>query len=45
MLQLCGKRCNFQRDEWTSPPRNQLVFIGQNLDAQTIKSQLEKCVA
>ncbi|MEO1559371.1 MAG: GTP-binding protein, partial [Cyanobacteria bacterium J06632_19] len=45
ILQLCGKRCNFQRDEWTSPPRNQLVFIGQNLDAQTIKSQLEKCVA
>ncbi|AFY57220.1 putative GTPase, G3E family [Rivularia sp. PCC 7116] len=45
ILQLCGKRCNFQRDEWTSPPRNQLVFIGQNLDAQTIRSQLEKCVA
>ncbi|MBV6627211.1 MAG: GTP-binding protein [Rivularia sp. (in: Bacteria)] len=45
ILQLCGKRCNFQRDEWTSPPRNQLVFIGHNLDAQTITSQLEECLA
>ena len=44
IFQLSGKRCNFQRDEWTTAPSNQLVFIGQNLDADKIKSQLEKCV-
>lgn len=45
IFQLSGKRCNFQRDEWTTNPSNQLVFIGQNLDTQTIISQLEKCIA
>ncbi len=45
IFQLSGKRCNFQRDEWTTSPQNQLVFIGRNLDPETITSQLEKCVA
>ncbi|MBF2014718.1 MAG: GTP-binding protein [Rivularia sp. T60_A2020_040] len=45
IFQLSGKRCNFQRDEWTTVPCNQLVFIGQNLDAVKIKSQLEECLA
>ena len=45
IFQLSGKRCNFQRDEWTTTPSNQLVFIGQNLDAEKIISQLEECVA
>ncbi len=44
IFQLSGKRCNFQRDEWTTNPSNQLVFIGQNLDAEKIISQLEECV-
>ncbi|MEO0842223.1 MAG: GTP-binding protein [Cyanobacteria bacterium J06643_5] len=44
IFQLSGKRCNFQRDEWTVNPSNQLVFIGQNLDAEKIQSQLEKCL-
>ncbi|NJM21429.1 MAG: GTP-binding protein [Richelia sp. SM1_7_0] len=44
IFQLSGKRCNFQRDEWTTLPCNQLVFIGQNLDAVKIKSQLEECL-
>ena len=41
---LSGKRCNFQRDQWTTTPSNQLVFIGENLDAEKIQSQLEECV-
>ena len=41
---LSGKRCNFQRDEWTTTPSNQLVFIGKNLDAEEIQSQLKKCL-
>ncbi|MEM6751592.1 MAG: GTP-binding protein [Cyanobacteria bacterium P01_C01_bin.38] len=44
IFQLSGKRCNFQRDEWTTNPSNQLVFIGKDLDADTIISQLEECV-
>ena len=44
IFQLSGKRCNFQRDEWTTTPSNQLVFIGQNLDAEKIQSQLEECI-
>lgn len=45
IFQLSGKRCNFQRDEWSTLPCNQLVFIGQNLDAAKIISQLEECLA
>lgn len=45
IFQLSGKRCNFQRDEWKTSPCNQLVFIGQNLDAEKIRSQLEECLA
>ncbi|MGB3656181.1 MAG: GTP-binding protein [Rivularia sp. (in: cyanobacteria)] len=44
IFQLSGKRCNFQRDEWTTTPCNQLVFIGRNLDVETIRSQLEECL-
>ena len=44
IFQLSGKRCNFQRDEWTTTPSNQLVFIGKNLDAEEIQSQLKKCL-
>ncbi|MCJ8278698.1 MAG: GTP-binding protein [Rivularia sp. ALOHA_DT_140] len=44
IFQLSGKRCNFQRDEWTTSPSNQLVFIGQNFDTEQIKNQLEECL-
>ncbi|MGB6298560.1 MAG: GTP-binding protein [Rivularia sp. (in: cyanobacteria)] len=45
IFQLSGKRCNFQRDEWTTNPSNQLVFIGRNLDSEKIINQLEECLA
>jgi G3E family GTPase len=44
IFQLSGKRCNFQRDEWTTTPSNQLVFIGRNLDAEKMICQLEQCL-
>lgn len=45
IFQLSGKRCHFQRDEWTTNPSNQLVFIGRNLDAEIIISKLSECLA
>ncbi|MEM9926180.1 MAG: GTP-binding protein [Cyanobacteria bacterium P01_D01_bin.50] len=45
IFQLSGKRCNFQRGEWTTIPSNQLVFIGRDLDAEEIRGRLEECLA
>ncbi|MGL5878244.1 MAG: CobW family GTP-binding protein, partial [Xenococcaceae cyanobacterium] len=45
IFQLSGKRCNWKTDRWQVPPSNQIVFIGQNLDANTIRKQLEECLA
>ncbi|MEL6815809.1 MAG: GTP-binding protein, partial [Cyanobacteria bacterium J06598_3] len=30
--------------EWTGPQSNQLVFIGRNLDTDTIQQLLEDCL-
>lgn len=40
---ISGKRFNLDENEWTSQPINQLVLVGQNLDAELLKSQLQKC--
>ncbi|WP_083892578.1 GTP-binding protein [Pleurocapsa sp. PCC 7319] len=32
-------------DEWKATPKNQLVFIGQNLEPEELKELLEGCVA
>ncbi|OLP19929.1 cobalamin biosynthesis protein CobW [Leptolyngbya sp. 'hensonii'] len=53
ILQLSGKRCDMKSVHATSlkenrsqsPKRNQLVFIGRNLDAERIKRQLIECLA
>jgi len=45
IFQLSGKRCNWKTDRWQVSPSNQIVFIGQNLDADTIRKQLEECLA
>jgi G3E family GTPase len=48
VFQLSGKRCDMKSDRITSPdqlPRNQLVFIGRNLNAKAIKAQLIDCIA
>lgn len=43
IFQLCGKRCEFQTDNWQHPPSNQLVFIGRHLKAAQLQKQLASC--
>ena len=44
IFHLSGKRFTIDDDEWTNIPKNQLVLIGQNLDHEKLRSQLEDCV-
>lgn len=44
IFQLCGKRCEFQTDNWQHPPSNQLVFIGRHLKAAQLQKQLASCL-
>ncbi len=45
IFQLSGPRYDLQVDDWTSQPKNELVFIGRNLDESLIKQQLNECLA
>jgi len=45
IFQLSGSRYDLQDDDWTSQPKNELVFIGRNLDESLIKQQLNDCLA
>lgn len=44
IFHLCGKRFTLDDDEWKGEPKNQIVLIGQNLDRETLLSQLENCL-
>lgn len=45
IFHLSGKRFSLDDDEWGDrTPSNQLVLIGQNLDHDQLKRQLEDCV-
>jgi G3E family GTPase len=44
IFQLSGPRYNLDTDEWFNPPKNQLVFIGRNLDVTCIQQQLNNCL-
>mgnify|MGYP005843839067 CR=1 FL=1 len=44
IFHLSGKRFSIDDDNWKESPKVQLVLIGQNLDHDLIRSQLEKCV-
>jgi G3E family GTPase len=44
IFQLSGPRYNLHADNWCSPPKNQLVFIGRNLKTSEITSHLHKCL-
>ena len=44
IFHLCGKRFSIEDDEWKGQPNNQLVLIGQNLDHDTLRSQVENCI-
>ena len=44
IFHLSGKRFGIEDDEWKATPKNQLVFIGQNLEQEKLKALLEGCV-
>jgi G3E family GTPase len=44
IFQLSGQRYNLHADAWTISPKNQIVFIGRNLNGDQINSQLSKCL-
>ncbi|MGD1703450.1 CobW family GTP-binding protein [Dapis sp. BLCC M229] len=44
IFHLSGKRFSINDDEWKGSHKNQLVLIGQNLDHEKLRSQLEDCV-
>ncbi len=44
IFHLSGKRFSLDDAEWKGQPKNQLVLIGQNLDHETLKQQLQDCL-
>jgi G3E family GTPase len=45
IFQLSGPRYDLQGDDWMTQPKNELVFIGRDLDESLIKRQLDNCLA
>jgi len=45
IFHLSGKRFTLEDDEWKGSPKNQLVLIGQNLDHETLKEQINNCLS
>lgn len=45
IFHLSGKRFSLDDDEWKGAPKNQLVLIGQNLDHDTLREQLNHCLS
>ena len=45
IFQLCGQRNNLKSESWSTPPANQLVFIGRHLDTDKLRQQLNDCLA
>ncbi|MEG3437192.1 GTP-binding protein [Pannus brasiliensis CCIBt3594] len=44
IFHLSGKRFTLEDDEWKGERKNQLVLIGQNLDHETLKEQINNCL-
>ncbi|MEM1279638.1 MAG: GTP-binding protein [Cyanobacteria bacterium P01_H01_bin.152] len=44
IFHLSGKRFSLDDDEWKGSPKNQMVLIGQNLDHDTLRQQLDSCL-
>ena len=44
IFHLSGKRFSLEDDEWKGEMKNQVVFIGQNLDQDKLKTQIENCL-
>jgi G3E family GTPase len=45
VFHLSGKRFSIDDDQWRGEPKIQLVLIGQNLDNEKLRSQLEACLS
>jgi G3E family GTPase len=45
IFHLSGKRFTLDDDEWKGQPKNQLVLIGQNLEHDKLREQLQACVS
>ncbi len=43
IFHLCGKRFSFEDEEWKGEKKIQLVLIGQNLDHDKLREQIENC--
>ena len=44
IFHLSGKRFSLDDDDWKGEPKNQLVLIGQNLDHDTLREQINHCL-
>ncbi|MBE9181096.1 GTP-binding protein [Oculatella sp. LEGE 06141] len=44
IFHLSGKRFSLDDSEWQGQPKNQLVLIGQNLEHDKLRAQLQHCV-
>ena len=44
VFHLSGKRFTLEDEEWRGKPKNQLVLIGQDIDKETLRQQIENCV-
>ncbi len=43
IFQLSGARFNLDGEPWKSKPKTQLIFIGRNLNADSLRQQLTDC--
>ncbi|MCM1981508.1 CobW family GTP-binding protein [Lyngbya confervoides] len=44
VFHLSGKRFSLEDEAWKGDPKNQLVLIGQNLDHDKLRAQLDSCL-
>ncbi|MBW4659519.1 MAG: GTP-binding protein [Drouetiella hepatica Uher 2000/2452] len=44
IFHLSGKRFSLDDTEWKGAPKNQLVLIGQDLDSEKLRQQIQDCV-
>jgi len=44
VFHLCGKRFSIDDTEWKGQPQTKFVIIGQDLDQDKIRKQLDKCL-
>lgn len=45
IFHLSGKRSTITDEQWKTPPKNQLVLIGQNLKKEELQNLLQQCIS